>query len=339
MRPILRPRLVNGAFEDPGLLIPIIHDNRALLLDLGDLHALTPREALKISHAFVSHTHMDHFVGFDLLLRLFLGRDKVLHLFGPAGILENVAGKLAAYTWNLVGNFSGRFVLHVTEVLPGALRRRAFHCRDGFLPGRTMGEHPFSGPLLVEPTLNVSAAILDHGIPCLGFRVQEPFHINILKEGLEELQLEPGPWLKTFKEAVSSGRDRNQFFTVSPPRGKGPPKRFALADLARRIARFSEGQKVAYIADAAYHPANIAKMVQLARGVDHLFIEAAFLHEDRSLARRKFHLTARQAGTVAALAGAKRMTVFHFSPRYENRGDLLREEARAAFAHDPSAQV
>ncbi len=96
MRPRFHPRLINGPFDDPGLFIPFLFENRAVLFDLGDILSLTPREILKISHVFVTHTHMDHFIGFDRILRLALGREKDLHLYGPPEFFKNVEGKLAA---------------------------------------------------------------------------------------------------------------------------------------------------------------------------------------------------------------------------------------------------
>lgn len=63
MRPSFYPRLVNGPFEDPGLYIPFYSENRAILFDLGDISTLSPRDCHKINHIFVSHTHIDHFIG------------------------------------------------------------------------------------------------------------------------------------------------------------------------------------------------------------------------------------------------------------------------------------
>lgn len=106
MGPTFLPRLVNGPFDDPALFVPFRHQHRALLFDLGDIATLPSRDVLKISHIFVTHTHMDHFAGFDRVLRLMLGRDKELFLVGPQGFLTNLAGKLAGYCWNLVENYA-----------------------------------------------------------------------------------------------------------------------------------------------------------------------------------------------------------------------------------------
>ena len=99
MRPSLLPHLVNGPFEDPALFIRFLFENRAIMFDLGDIHALSTRDILKLTHVFVTHTHMDHFAGFDRLLRIFLGREKQLHLFGPRGFIRNIEGKLGGYQW------------------------------------------------------------------------------------------------------------------------------------------------------------------------------------------------------------------------------------------------
>jgi len=331
MRPSFHPRLINGPFDDPGLYIPFIFENRAVLFDLGDIHALSPRDILKISHVFVTHTHMDHFVGFDRLLRLLLGRDKILYVYGPQGLLKNVRGKLAGYSWNLVKHYTNRFILNVTEVLPDRLISEQFVCQDGFIATRPTEKSPFDGKLLTEPAVTVWAVILDHSLPCLGFTIKEQFHVNIIKDRVLSLGLEIGPWLKSFKAALFKHRDPESEFMVAIGKKKEVQKTFILGDLSAKIATITPGQKITYIADAGMSADNEKKMVDFARAADHLFIEAAFLEKHREIALKKYHLTARQAGTIAASAGVKQFTIFHFSPRYTGQEHLLQQEAEAAF--------
>ena len=330
MRPSFHPRLVNGPFDDPGLFIPFLFEKRAFLFDLGDNHALSSRDILKTSHVFVSHTHMDHFVGFDRLLRLCLGRNKTLFLYGPEGFLSNVEGKLSGYCWNLVSSYENRFALDVTEVRRDHLLRKRFFCQDGFTPPADVQQGPFNGMLLAEPALSVKTEILDHNTPCLGFSLEERFHVNIIKENLDGLGLTIGPWLGEFKEALYNGGDPRSEFIIRSNDG-GKEEKFELDDLAGKISMITPGQKIAYIADVGYSKGNIKKILRLARDSDHLFIEGAFLDEERGHAKEKCHLTAMQAGTLAGMARAKQFTLFHFSPRYTGMDSMLREEAQKAW--------
>ena len=94
MKPSFHVRQLNGPFDDPGLYVRFIRESRALMFDLGFTTSLTPRDILKISDIFVSHTHVDHFIGFDTILRISLKKEKPLRLYGPKGFIDCVEGKL-----------------------------------------------------------------------------------------------------------------------------------------------------------------------------------------------------------------------------------------------------
>lgn len=332
MPPVFNPRLANGQTGDPVLFVPFFYEKRALLFDAGEIPGLSPRDVLKISHVFITHTHMDHFIGFDRILRICLGREKTLRVFGPEGFMEKMASKLGAYTWNLVHNYEAPLILEATEITDRGLKTCSFDCSRGFEPsGQTRSE--FNPPLLYrEPGFTVEAEILDHGIPCIGYALKERMSINIRKEALHQSGLLPGPWLYKFKQALWAGRDPETVFEVPASFcTKQVPVKFKLVDLADRLAIVDRGKKIAYVTDAAFHESNRKKILLLAQGADHLFIESAFMDKDRGTAARKKHLTAAQAGKLAAEAGAGRYTLFHFSPRYSGRYDELEKEAEDAF--------
>ncbi|RLB42990.1 MAG: ribonuclease Z [Deltaproteobacteria bacterium] len=333
MRPSFQPRLVNNPFSDPGLFIPFRFEKRAILFDLGDLHPLSSRDLLKITHVFVTHTHMDHFIGFDVLLRHFLGRHKTLHVFGPEGFFSNIEGKFASYTWNLVGEYEDELLIHAYEVRADVILEKTYICKQQFRAKPLVTKRANNGILWSEPSFHIRGTILDHRTPCLGLCLVENLYVNVIKEALDEIGLPVGPWLNRFKQAVYEKRDPSTEFRVTwEERGVVvKEKGFRLGDLIDKIAKISPGKKVGYITDVIGTRENREKIVSLVKDADILFIEAAFLDKDREIARRKFHLTAREAGLIAAEANVKYLKLFHFSPRYMGEEEAFDTEALEAY--------
>lgn len=303
------------------------------MFDLGSLDTLSSKDLLKLTHVFVSHTHMDHFIGFDSILRIFLGREKKLHLFGPPDFFQQVEGKLRGYTWNLVDEYPNDLKLRISEVHSENIYTKEYLCREQFSVGIEKEVESFSKVILKEPSFRVEAALLDHKIPCLGFSLIENFYVNIMKDRLMELNLEVGSWINRFKAALYDNQDPETVFPITF-KGKGNTAKkieFKLGDLKDNIALISPGQKITYISDVIGSHENQKKILDLAKDSDHLFIEAAFLDRDKGTARKKYHLTAREAGELARQARAKRFTIFHFSPRYSGIFEEIRKEAMEAF--------
>lgn len=274
---------------------------------------------------------MDHFCGLDNLLRLVLGRAKRLFIYGPEGFLDNIEGKLRAYNWNLVDNYPEALTLVATEIQANQVLRQTYDCRHGFQPQHPRRYQPPSEDLLQESSLRVQTTILDHGIPCLGFSLTETYHINIVKEALEALALATGPWIQQFKQDLYAQVPPERLVQAPRSDRPGAMATYALGDLAEQIALITPGQKIAYITDVVFNADNAQQIQNLAAGADHLFIESAFLDEDHQLAQTKKHLTAGQAGKLAARARAKRFSVFHFSPRYEHRAHEITQQAQRAY--------
>ncbi|WP_062221836.1 ribonuclease Z [Aureimonas sp. D3] len=328
---LVQPRLVNGPSGDSTLYLDFAFGRRAMLFDLGDIHALSPREVGRITHVFVSHLHMDHFAGFDRLLRLRLNTPGVVRLVGPPGLGEAVAHKLAAYRWNLLGDTSPDFALEALDWREGGFVATAlFRARDGFV-GRasTLPDLP-TGLVWQEAGLVVEAVELDHGIPSLAFALQERLRVNVHKVQLDEMGLAVGPWLSRAKERLRAGESG----AVEGPDGQT----LSLETLVQAGAlQTADGQRIAYVTDAGWIEANRQRIRTIAQDADTLFIEAGFLDADREIANGRQHLTAAQAGSLAREAGARRAVPHHFSPRYETREEELTAEFEAAYRRSGEA--
>ncbi len=323
---LVQPRLLNGPFDDPGVLLDFRFGRRAILFDLGDLGAVSSRELLRVSHAFVSHAHLDHVAGFDRLLRVCLHRPGPLALVGPPGFVERVHHRLRGFTWNLLDESSADFRIDVIE-FDGVRPARAaqFRAREAFAPREAAPPRLAVGLVLEEENLRIEAVALDHGIPCLAFALREGQRVNVRRGALEELGLPVGPWLGPAKAAARRGEPDDLAIAVPGRRA------VALGELKERAFRIGPGQAVAYVTDAAAHAENRGRIVDLARDADELFIEAVFLERGRPLATATRHLTARDAGELARLARVRNLRVFHYSARYLADPQALAREAEEAF--------
>jgi ribonuclease Z len=332
MRSIFDARLVNDPFGDPGVYVDFRFARRALLFDLGDNAVLPPRKLLRITHVFVSHTHMDHFIGFDRLVRICVGRHAGIRLFGPPGFVGQVERRLAAYTWDRVDRYEVELVLDATEIdTDGVTRSARFRTRRGFTREPLPAGRAEDGLLVDEASFCVRCATLDHRTPCLGFALEEKTHVNVWKNRLTEMGVDVGPWVAELKAAALAGA-RDDMTVRARWRGAGGVRERALAfGELKHALELVPGQKLCYVTDVVYHEANVARIVALAQGADLLFIESVFLEEDAGHASLKQHLTARQAGEIARRAGVRSVVPFHFSPRYAEREGDLQTELDAAF--------
>jgi ribonuclease Z len=335
MRPIYRAELVNAVFGDPGVYIDLKFSHRAVLFDIGDIAALPTRKLLRISDVFVSHTHMDHFAGFDHLLRVCLGRDTGVRIYGPATFIDQIEHKLHAYTWNLVENYSSDFTVlaHELDDAGECMRRASFRSRNRFEREPLAEVAMPGGVALQDEQFQVRARAFDHhGLPSYAFAFEEHTHLNVWKNRLDELGLPTGPWLTELKRRVRAGdADETTIEVRWRTRDGSRSERLTLGELKSRVLESVPGQRVCYVTDVAGHADNRRELISFLRDADVAFIEAVFLEQDREHAERKAHLTASQAGAIARAAGVKVAVPFHFSARYFPEEQPLREEFERSY--------
>ena len=334
MRHLFEARLVNDPFGDPGLYVDLRDEGRALLFDLGDLAALPPRKLLRVSHIFVSHTHMDHFAGFDTYLRVVLGRKPGVVLFGGPGFVAQVEHKLRAYTWNVVHRYAVECVLDVREIgTDGRGQRARFSSRTGFAR-EPCAAFACSGDLLHDEALfSVRGRFVDHEMPCLAFVVEEKPRPRVAKDRLAALGVGTGPWLRELKAAILAAAPASTPIRLRWRDRLGEHETIrSIAELTELVLDVAPGRRIGYVTDLRCTEANLRALAPLLAGVDQLFIESVFLDADRAHAQRKNHLTAWQAGQIARAVGARSVVPFHFSPRYGGRAAELAAELRAAWS-------
>lgn len=347
MKSYFRHRPVNEPFEDPCLFVAIARQKRALLFDAGDLHRLSQTELYKVSDLFVTHMHIDHFIGFDTLLRAILRRPAPLRVYGPEGIIDAIDGKLRGYTWNLIRSYPLK--IEVFEIIGDRIKHSSFYAENGLKPVQR-GCNQFDGYVLKEPFFSVKALSISHGIPVLAYRIDEEIHINIDKAKLVERGIETGPWLSEFKEAlVSLYKTVLQRGLIDRQSPHEPPISWVPEDLAPQrtfragnktisfkevedVAIITEGEKISYVMDVSIENENIERIVDFVRGSDHLYCEAFFLERDLELASERNHLTARLAGEIARRAGVRNLIPMHFSLRYKDQPEIIVEEAMRSFS-------
>jgi ribonuclease Z len=155
--------------------------------------------------------------------------------------------------------------------------------------------------------LGVVAGWLRHRVDALGWRLEEPAGRRMLPERLEALGVR-GPDVGRLMQAGEIDLDGRQvgLDEVSAPR---------------------PGQAFAFVMDTAQCEA----AVRLAAGADLLVTESTFLEAEKDLATAYGHLTAAQAATIAAEAGARRLVLTHFSQRHQDESEFA-AEARPIFA-------
>jgi len=320
MRPSFNHFAVNGLFDDPVVYVQFLRQRRAILFDAGDIGSLTAKQINKLTDVFVTHMHIDHFIGFDKIIRILLRRNFPLNVYGPSGITVAVEGKLKGYTWNLVEEYPLKIC--VTEVDKEFMIISEFSANERFKRKEIKKIKIDSNILVKESSFSVSFVSVEHDIDVIAFSLQEPFHINIDKEKLKSKGLPVGPWLSNLKDFIR----KKELYKEIDVDGK----RFFVKDLLD-IVKITDGQKISYVVDLSPTEKNIKKVIELVKKSHTLYIEAYFLSQDQQRAIQRNHLTAKNAGYIAKEAQVKEVRPLHVSPKYRNCHEKVISELMKAF--------
>jgi len=317
----IKPHLGGGKLGDPSLYIDIVDRKRGILFDCG-LNNFSHASLRKVTDLFISHTHIDHFIGFDALLRLNLAETKTLHVYGPPGIQQNVSGKLHGYIWNICQTLQLTIIVH--EILPERIVSTTLESWRGFEAIHTE-ERQIPEILLDAGEFAVRFMQLNHKTPSFGYAFIEADSFNVQKDALQTLGVEVGPWVATLKKQAYQPEAQDTLLHVGE-------KTYSIGFLAHQLLVRKRGVKITYLTDFILNEEDLDNIVRFAWESDILFCEAAFSEKDRDKAHRTYHLTAKEAGRLARLAHVNQLVLFHFSKRYQDYSPLIKE-AKTEFPH------
>lgn len=176
-------------------------------------------------------------------------------------------------------------------------------------------EHPVlrSGVVHEDGNFKIEAEFLEHGIENVGWRITES---DSRKFDPQKLSLHgvKGPDVSRLEQegSIQIG-----------------DKKVVLDD----VSTIRKGDSIAVVIDTRMcQPA-----IEIARGCRMLLCESTYLEEDKELARKHHHLTARDAAFIAKTAGVEKLILSHFSARYPT-AKLFEDEARQVFANSFAAE-
>lgn len=169
-------------------------------------------------------------------------------------------------------------------------------------------EHPVSTAGVVEDDgkFKIEATFLDHGIDNIAWRITEPDVRKFDQLKLKEKKI-LGPLVKTLQNQGFLHIDGNKI-------------------LLDEVSWIRKGDSIAIVIDTRY----CQNAVDIAKGAKLLLCESTYLEEHKELAYKHYHLTAKQAATLAKEADAHKLILTHFSARYLNLKEF-EAEARPIF--------
>ena len=238
---------------------------------------------------------------FQKLNHIFISHLHGDHCFGLLGLISSLG---------LLGRTNDLYIYAHTDAERIFRPVLDYFCKDLSYKVIFHSFNPQKNELIFEDrSLKVYTIPLNHRIPCAGFLFEEkPKSPHIIREMIDFHNV---PVFRI--AAIKEGAD---FVT---PEGETIPNH-----IFTRPA--DPPHKYAYCLDTAYYE----KIIPIIEGVDVLYHEATFCHEDIMRAKETFHSSARQAALIAKAANVKKLIIAHYSARVTNEKVLL-DEAREVF--------
>ncbi|MBP1752345.1 MAG: Metal-dependent hydrolase of the beta-lactamase superfamily III-like protein [Geobacteraceae bacterium] len=322
----IEPSFFSGLLDDPVLLLNVRPTGRGILIDCGQVNHLAKRVMKSVDALFVTHAHMDHFMGIDSVIRHNHVSPRTLELFGPPGIADKMSAKFSGYDWNLTEQYWCSFRVH--EVHRDTTATFLFPGPEGF-PRRFVGEFPRRDKIIYRNDyLHVEADLCDHKIPVLVFKITERPSFLVDEDRIETAGLVRGPWLRQLKKRFCQGNPPAEPLKVLRLRN-GKVEEEMVQDvetLYESIRKKRTPASIGYVSDIGFTEENLEKVVSLFQGVGLFVCECSFLTGDRDKARVSSHLCASDVNFLVDRLRPAFFLPMHLSKSYIHNCERIYDE-------------
>ncbi len=149
----------------------------------------------------------------------------------------------------------------------------------------------------------IKSQYVNHNVPALAYSIEELKKPRFLREKAIELGVPVGPdfgRLHNGEEVEIDGK------IIKPEQVLGPPRK---------------GNKIVYSGDTT----PCEEMVEFAKDSTILIHESTYMTEDADKAEENFHSTSADAAEIAKASNSKELILTHFSTRYTETDELLKQ--------------
>lgn len=325
-------QLVNGSVGDPVLLIDYPGRNDAILLDAGDNGRLSLKTLGDLEAVFITHHHVDHFIGLDRIIRANIDSDKVLSLFGPPGTIQKIYDRIKAYEYPFFP--FQKIILSVNDVFDDHLVVARLECTKRF-PAPVSTTIARDGRAIYEtPVLRVESVSVDHTVPCLAYAVIEKAGIHPDRERIAASPLKTGPWIAEVLDLTRANPPNEPVSSSTkwPVTLDIAGGRYLVTDLVERYFRARPERRIAFVTDTAWSSKVQEVLTLLCQHAVQLYCDCFYSQADSRSAAKHKHMTVNHTTQLAQAACVEELVLMHFSQRYRGRYDQLLAEARQRFA-------
>jgi len=310
------PEIKSKVNEDISILLKLDNHPHHYICECGDASELSVKDCQNAHAIFISHTHIDHFINFDTILRHQIGIEKKVIICGPKGIIQQVQSKIKGYHWNLIEK--GSLTYEVREIVD----KDTIHVYELEPPTwdiKSIGQRTES-TLFENKKFQVKFTILDHKIPSIAYLFQEH---DTVKIEIEKASFKGGKWVRELKTAFENQAENTSIEIEE--------ETYLAKDLFH-LLNIKKGNSLGIIMDHAANEANHQKIKDLFSECDKVFIECFYKDEDKEFAVANFHSYSTQSGKIMKACKVKEAIPVHFSRKYKEEDiEILVNEFENAF--------